>query len=433
MTESGFERTDSGPAVQPVDRQQQLNDYFLDIASGGSLDPETIQYMQSGGSLRLCLREIEQLAEQSPEEQELEQSRGEYVEFLLQHRLPGRGPTRQRRQDLREAYVDNVISKVERVLEAKTPEDSLALRQMPTLISNTSFDEGRELSMEHLSANHLYLLADTALQEHIARRQLIDGHQGRLASAVGNRAARLAIAGSVFTATLVPELHVIPVANPGVADSINTSLEILAAGLFGWEAPEEVRWQYLDFAHGKQSRNLREQLAEDGQTADLALRLAYSSTRYGNSPITGVVTGRNGSEDKDENLQRFEDLDRQFIHLNNDPGGKPYTGDQALGYAARLLIEKRNQVKAILASSDQSNLQEELYIQLGRDILAEDVLRMEKGLSASPIRQSLIRAAGILPALLFPSLIAATARGSLHGKALANDVAPRKDKKNKKE
>lgn len=422
MTQENLDLQAKAPEQQA--RLEQLGGYFNDMATSQS------EYVQTGGSLRLCLKEIGQLLGPSQAEQQLTQQRSAYVNELLERPLLRFRPSRrQRRIGLRDDYVDGVVAKTERIVDAQTPEDSLALQQMPTLIKNTSFAKDDKLSMEDFSANHLYVLIDTALQEHAARRELISEHHSNrpLARFFGNRAVRMVLALGVFVATLTPELHVIPVDGQAVAEEINLSLQFLSAGIFSLEAPEEVRWRYLDFIHGRRSKILHDKLADSQQLSDLALRATYSSTRYGSSTVTGVVTDRSGTSDKAENLRRFRSLDEQFKYLNNDPGGKPYTGDQALGYAARLLIERKSRLAKILAASDDPDQQKELYLGLVKDILVEDVMRMEKGLSSSRVRQPILRAVGIIPAFLFPSAVALTNDASSGGKDVVEVVTVQDD------
>jgi len=411
-------------------RLEQLSEYFTDIADGESLQPDTMLYVQSGGSLRLCLQEIVQLAEKSESEKQLDQKRTDYVDSLLEGPVRRALPSHKRISlGLRDDYVDAVVGKTEEIVDAHTPEEALSLMQMPTLIKNTSFGTANNLSMEDFSANHLYVLIDTALQEHAARRSLIDEHHShtRLVRFFGHRVVRMALAGGVFAATLTPELHVIPVDSQAVTGDIDIALRVISASIFGLEVPEEARWRYLDFIHGRRSKTLHEHLAESKRLSDLALRATYSSTRYGSSSVTGIVTDRFGTDDKDDNMRRFRKLDDEFRHLNNDPGGKPYTGDQALGYAARLLIERKGRLADILAAHDNADEQKKRYLQLVRDIVVEDVMRMEKGLSSSRIRQPLVRLAGIIPAVLFPSALAVTHDASSGGKDVVEVVSIKKD------
>lgn len=402
-------------AVERQPRLDQLCGYFIDMAVGESLSPKTLSYVQSGGSLRLCLQEIANLADKSVYERQLDQERFDYVNTLLERPfIKGRPVYRQTCVGLRNTYIGGVVAKTERIVDAGGPEDALALLQMPTLVENASFKADRPLTMEDFSANHLYILIDTALQEHVARRNLISEHQRNtvMAKVIGNRTVRMAIEAGVFVATVVPALHVIPINSQSISHEVTIALEVLSAGAFGLEAPEEVRWRYLDIVHAKQTKAQREQLAESKRLADLALRAAYSSTRYGGTADVGTVTDRFGTDDKKDNLRRLSKLDEQFRHLNNDPGGKPYTGDQALGYAARLLIERQAQLAEIVALNAQPERQKELYLELVKNILTEDVVRMEKGLSSSRIRQRIVRIAGIIPAVLFPSAL-----------SLANDAS----------
>ena len=427
----------SGLPINIEDRQHrltQLSDFYIDIATGEQLRPETLHYLQTGGNLRLSLQEITKLVDKTAYEQQLDAERSAYVNELFEKPIiKGRPAYRQVRDTLRSEYVEGVVSKTARIVDAHGPKESLALLQMPTLVENTSFIDGEKLSPEDFAANHLYVLIDEALQEHVARRSLIDAHQRKtnIARFFGNRAVRMAIAGGVFVATVTPELHVIPIGSQNIAHDITLALEVLSATVFGLEAPEEIRWRYLDIVHGRRTKKLHEQLAENKNLSDLALRAAYSSTRYGNAVDIGTVTDRSGTDDKKENLRRFNKLDEQFKHLNNDPGGKPYTGDQALGYAARLLIERTDQLASIITPSTDTSEQKKLYLLLVRDIMTEDVMRMEKGLSSSRLRQRVLRVAGIIPAVLFPAALSLAGEASSGGQDVIEAATIKDDKKDK--
>ena len=81
----------------------------------------------------------------------------------------------------------------------------------------------------------------------------------------------------------------------------------------------------------------------------------------------------------------------------------------------------------ILAAHDNADEQKKRYLQLVKDILVEDVMRMEKGLSSSRIRQPLVRLAGVIPAVLFPSALAVTHDASSGGKDVVEVVSIKQD------
>lgn len=400
-------------------RLQQLEGYFLDIAhSQDGIKPETLEYIRGGGNLRLCLNEIEKLSPPCDEAQRVIETRDDYMHALLEHPIVKHSDSMQRRQELETEYIDAVAARVESVINGQTPEAALAVRQMPTLVEQATFDDKQPHELEDLAANHLYILVDAVLREHAHRRDIIDTHQreSRRGHLVGSRALRMAVAGGVFVASVSPKLHVIPIDNEEVAHNVELGLEIFTATVFGWEAPEVIRSSYLDRKHNRRTAKLHEQMAKDQQLSDLALRMAYSSTRYGGSHVVDTVTNRTGTEDMAENLRRFNLLDSEFAHLNNDPGGKPYTGDQALGYAARLLIERPDQLKALIDPDKTPDERKNLYLQLTKEILQEDLIRMRKGLNVSRFRRSLMRAAGIVPAVLFPGALSAASEASTLGR-----------------
>lgn len=421
-------RDGSGPAEQPPltgaqnapaadgDRLSRLRGYFLDIADTTTPQlPDTAAYLKRGGALRLCLNEIETLSEPNEHDVHIASVRSEYMDSLL-HRptIRGRAVRADHCGKLENSYIDVLVAKIERVVDAVTPQDALELGQMPTIIEDSSFDHSKQLSMEDLAGNHLYLLTDTALREHIARRQHIEGYRQRSTAArvLGNRALRMSVAGSVFVASLVPNIGVHPAGWDLLGGDIDLGLQTLSAVVFGVELPEATRLKYLATKHDKRTEELHEQLAGNEQLSDLALRIAYSSTRYGGPGLGDSVAGRSGSSDKAENIHSFKNLDAAFTHLNNDPGGKPYSGDQSLGYAARLLIERDDQLKKIIAAQTSPPEQKKLFLELSRDIIVEDLARMRKGLSLSSLRKGMRRAAFAFPALLFPAYLSAVSDAS---------------------
>jgi hypothetical protein len=330
---------------------------------------------------------------------------------------------------LRTDYVDDAVAEIAELINASGPEAALTLRQMPTILENTTFRADHQLTLEDLAANHLYVLVDTALKEHAKRRELIGEHSAnsRVAKVLGNRAVRLALAGSVFVASVSPQLHVIPIQDHQLAEHLQVGLEVASASVFAIETPEEVRLRYLDIVHEHRTKQLHEQLAESKHLSDLALRIAYSSTRYGGASVADAVTGGSGTDDKAENLRRFGRLDDEFKHLNNDPGGKPYTGDEALGYAARLLIERHDQLQNIVQPGRSPEEQKALYLELAREILIEDVTRMEKGLTTTKLRKGLLKIAGIVPSIIFSTFLSGTGDAVGLGRDVVNVLSPKED------
>ena len=373
--------------------------------------------MEEGGGLRLCLSEIAMLDGAIEDDLRIANARSSYLELVVKPPLIKMRPAQQAKLDeARGTYVDSIIRKINNLLDANSPEDALALRQMPSIIRGTSFTDETKLTAENLAANHLYSLIDTALCEHIARRKLIDEARNnqRVNRLLGNRAVRMALAAGVFISSISPTLHFIPL-KTSYAHDVQLTLEIASASVFGIEAPEEFRWRYLDIKNAKRTKKLHDKLASSRNLSDLALRMTYSATRYGGSSKEEVVTGRAGTDNKEENLKRFNRLDEEFKHMNNDPGGKPYSGNQALGYAARFLIERSEQVSEILEESKTAKDRRQLFIKLAEEIISEDIKRMEEGLGSTKLRQKLILVLGTLTAFAFPSILAAAGHGSSLG------------------
>lgn len=386
------------------ERVELLTGHFMEI-SHGVHSGETAEYVRSGGSLRLCLGEIMALSEPSELDQQVSDIRAAYMDSVL--RKKGFLGRRERKRELRETeavYIETVAAKIAAVIDARTPQEALELGQMPTLVEQASFTEGQELGREGLAANHLYILVDTALKEHVQRRAAIDEHLrgAPVTRILGNRMVNMSVAGAVFAAVITPKVGVVPHHNEHTVETIETGLRVLSGTLLALTAPEAARLRYLQLSHDRRSEELHDQLAGDQHLADLALRITYSSTRYGNMDGVGKVTGRSGTDDKEENLRRFAQLDQEFPHLNNDPGGKPYTGEQALGYAARLLIERDDQLRKIASDDRAPAERRELFLDLVKDILTEDLIRMKKGLNVSRLRRRIINTLAVVPAALFP-------------------------------
>lgn len=386
------------------ERVAQLTTHFMEIATRNH-SPATLDYMSGGGNLRLCLTEIMALSEPCEPDSRVQELRAEYMDSTLQRKgIVHRRARKRRLRDNEEQYVEAVVAKIAAVIDAQTPEEALELGQMPSLVERTSFTD-EPISHDDLAANHLYILVDTALKEHVHRRHAIERHarKGKIARVAGNRTLHMSVAGTVFAAVISPKIGVLPELGTQAVQDVEMAVRVLSATILGFTAPEAARLKYLQIVHDKRSEELQGILAGDRSLADRALRMTYNSTRYGNLDGTGVVTGRSGTDDKDENLRRFARLDREFPHLNNDPGGKPYTGAQALGYAARLLIEREEQIVELTDTAKSPEDRRGLFLGLARDILTEDVIRMKKGLNVSRLRRRIINTVAFLPAILFPN------------------------------
>jgi hypothetical protein len=391
-------------AEDPEARLEKLKARFFDIAYGDPSE-ETIEYLRDGGNIRLCMVEIMALSEPCEQDQQVSSIRAAYMAQVLQrHGFLKRHARLQLLSETEEMYIDAVVEKMGVIIDAQTPEEALELGHMPSVVERASFRDGEELSEEDFAANHLYLLIDTALKEHTQRRQAVEHHQAqsRLTRVVSNRALNLTVAGGVFAAAITPKVGVLPAHGAHMAETIERGLQVLSGTILGLSAPEALRLKYLQMTHDRRTEDLQEDLAEDPSLADRALRMTYNSTRYGNLDGSGVVTGRSGTDDKEENLRRFAAIEEDIPHLNNDPGGKPYTGEQALGYAARLLVEREDYLRDILDGSRSAATRKSLFLGLVRSILVEDLARMKKGVNASRVRRRVLNAAAVVPAALFP-------------------------------
>lgn len=378
------------------ERLQILERLFVDVADTDKpLDPQTQDYLRSGGSARLLISEIDKLSAPRSIEVEATQSREAYLDILLTGTLR---PWQNRELSkleipARDTYVASVMARIAEVLDAQKPEEALAVRQMPSLVRKASFeDTGTPLELDDLAANHLYILVDTVLREHIQRRHYIDQRhrQTRVARISSNRLLRAAIGAGVFGLALSPHVGLVTGDNEQVAANVELTLKCLSGFCFSIESTELVRYTYNGLKQRRQSKKLQNQLAQSQELSDLSLRATYNSTRYGDKSGLGVVTDRAGTPDPEVNKKRFAKLDSEFVHLNNDPGGKPYTGDQALGYSGRLFIERRGQLEQILDPGRTAEERRGLFLALCQDVMMEDLSRMRRGIRDNRVRQFVV-------------------------------------------
>jgi hypothetical protein len=409
------------------DKSERLNfleQRYLDIALTGDEHGLTVdtEYFRRGGSIRSCLTEIEQLAGRTELERDIDDAREGYMAVVLTRpTLRNRHERKARLLAAEVTYIDAVVNKLTQIVDAQSPDEMLKARQVPSLVEKTSFNSDRPIPLKDLAANHLFVLMDTALQEHAHRRQLIQEQQtaSLRARVVGNRVLHVGIAAGIFAAAFVPELGVVPTPDEFITHDIETTLKVISAGILGLDVPELIRLQLLQRKHDAQTKKLNRQLAANQELSDMALRVSYGSPRYGSSNGPHQFTDRYGTTDPTENVRRLELTDSSFEDLHSDPGGRPYTGSQAIGYATRFLIERTEQVKLLADDPTENGARRDQYLQLCRDILLEDVTRMKKGLTVVHYRKEIMKVIGIVPAVLFPTYLA----GASEAKTATSDVS----------
>lgn len=409
------------PILEPVVEQSEtidanagrlatLHTLFRDMADTDGLCDETEQYLIEGGSVRLLLCEIRKLSDPSEPDQAIAVARDRFMShFLPRSPLVARDMHNWALTTAEELYIDTMINKIDAHLEAQTPDEILALQQMPTLVRKTSFEDGKDIDLETLAGNHLYIIIDTLLKEHILRKEAIDEYrqESLVARMAGNRVLRLVLGGLTFGAAVAAHMHVLPAKNEILAEDVELTLKCLAGGMLLFEMPELVRHATSVRRQKSKRHKLHHQLAEGYEMSDLAMQIACSKPRYGNKEHTGVVTNRGGTHDKGLNLHRFRHLDEEFEHMNNDPGGRPYTGDQALAYAARLLIEHRDMVDAIIEPGLSANQRRERYLGLARVLAKEDIIRMKKNQTPHHLREVVLDVVLAAPLAVSPETAAA--------------------------
>src|SRR5579862_4735354 len=390
-----------------------------------------VEYFQNGGSLRLLLQEIIESSPPTAATQHLNGLRSAYIESLFEKAKPLKRSSRAALDEasdwLQAEYVEGVVGKIAAVIDAQTPEEALEVRQMPLLVKEASFIEGKALSEEEFAGNHLYVLIDTALKEHVLRREIIEAHQHRtrVARLLGNRLLLATLAGGVIALSLIPKFGIIPNRDDVFNSDIELGLRGLSVAVLVVDLPEIARLKYLDFKHDKRTDKLHKELSKE-DLSDLSLKMVSGSSRYNCYGSGDTPNDWSGSADAAENLKKFKGLDLKFEHFNNDPEGKPYSGDQALGYAARLLLERRDQIREIIDPLKPAAEQKALYLELCRDILTEDVRRMKKGLNVSLPRR-IAMGAVLLPTVIMPEAAVLSDAATL-GQSVAQLLKPKKDK-----
>jgi hypothetical protein len=385
------------------ERLECLRDYFLELA-----DPEaplsltTREYLSRGGSLRIILSQLAELTPDRATEQACETARDTYLDTLLgQNIAPWKHDEHLESETAaREAYVSSVLARIEEVLDADTDEQAFEIQQMPSLVQETSFGDSANTPTD-FAGNHLYLLLDTCAREHLARRAYIDQHkQGSLvARFMASRRLRTVAGAGVFALALSPHLGLLVGDHEEFREKAEFFLRSVSGTVFSTEALALARYTLADRKHKKEFTKLREEISEEPDLTDLSFRAIYSSTRHGDEADGGPILHRSGSDDPETNLAHLKKLDQQFPHLNNDPGGKPYSGDQALGYAGRFFIERREQIDAILSADLSGPERRASYMQLCREVLEEDLRRMRYGLVENRFRRLLFNVVALPPAI----------------------------------
>lgn len=393
-----------------ADRLEYLRGVYLDLAEheGRATTPEAMEFVRYAHSLKRCIYEIDELSPPDPEDLKLDALRAEHVAASLQQALPVTRAKREQtdayRQDLQDRYIEGIIAKVARFIDADTPEAFLSLRQLPQLVRQVNFDNPDDLTLEAMAGSHLHVLLDVALREKVQRRDLIRSHQTRsmVARVAGNRAVRMTVAGSVFVLSLAPEVGAVPHGYDLLDENIHATLRTLSALMIGVDLPEVIRHKYIIARRTKKAHKLYDQLSEDRELSDMALRMAYSASRYGGANREEAVTGRAGTDDKEENVRRFHRLD-EYLGRPESLGGRSYSGHDALDYAARIMIEHKDKLAEITDRARSPQEKRQLFLGFCRMLLIEDVERMQQKVSDTKLHRRAMSVLAVLPAIFMGS------------------------------
>lgn len=427
-----------GPIYSPEltqiqrDRLEYLQGVYLDLAEheGQATTPDAKEFLKDAHSLKRCVYEIDELSPPDPDDLQLDELRSEHVTASLRQVLPltraRREQTEASRQHLQDQYIDGIVAKIAKFIDADTPEASLGLRQLPQLVKQVNFDSPDAMTPEVMAGNHLYVLLDVALREKSKRRDLIQSYQTRsmVARIAGNRAVRTTVAGSVFVLSLAPEVGAIPHGYDLLDENIHETLRALSALMIGVDLPEIIRHNYIIARRAKKTHKLYDQLSEDKELSDLALRMAYSSSRYGGVTSEKAVTGRAGTDDKEENIRRFHRLD-EYLERPESLGGRSYSGHDALDYAARIMIEHKDKLAEITDQAKQPEEKRQLFLEFCRMMLVEDVQRMQQKVSDTKLHRRAMSLLAVLPAIFMESDAASLSESSTMSRDTADLIKTR--------
>jgi hypothetical protein len=397
-------------------RLEYLRGVYLDLAEheGQATTPEAMEFLRYAHSLKRCVYEIDELSPPDPDEVQLDTLRSEHVTASLKQALPltkaRREQTDTYRQNLQDQYIDGIVAKIAKFIDADTPEEFLNLRQLPQLVKQVNFDNPDALTPEAMAGSHLHVLLDVALKEKSKRRDLIQSYQTRskIARVAGNRAVRTTVAGSYDL----------------LDENIHATLRVLSALMIGVDLPEIIRHRYIIARRTKKAHKLYDQLSEDKELSDLALRMAYSASRYGGASSEKAVTGRAGTDDKDENVRRFHRLD-EYLGRPESLGGRSYSGHDALDYAARIMIEHKDKLAEITDKTKSSEEKKQLFLQFCRMMLVEDVERLQQKVSDTKLHRRAMSLLAVLPAIFMESDAASLSESSTMSRDTAELIKSR--------
>ncbi len=394
---------------------ERLQRLFCDVAGSSSVHTyeDTVALIDGGGGLDAILAAKQAIFGPSDQDKATAQVRTEYLRVVMRKPLiRGRKARAQLSYALEQQYIDSVVTNIENVLDANTAEEALTVGHLPRLVQGASFDEAAEepLTIDDLAGHHLHVLVHTALGEHISRREHIDQYRqrSRIAKVLGSRTMRMMVAGGIFAASLTPKLGVLPASADILGEDIDIGLKLTSAAIICLEAPEALRLKYLAHKHDKDTHELHNRLASGHRLSRLALLIAHSTPRY-TAGLAGSssLLGKGETIDKNDSLRQFQQLHVGLTRPNHDTTTGFDRGALALGYAARLLIqpEKRKQLHAIVTQEKSPEDRRELFLQLSREILKEDLTRMRKGLYAVHLHKLIKRAVVMVPPALFSSYL----------------------------
>lgn len=413
----------------PSSREGQLERIFLSLADDAALSNEAHLYAEDGNGLRNCLAELAHLREPHEIDQVVAANREAYMRVALTRpTIFNRIERKQQLQRTEQAYIGSILAKLETYLSSDgSPQSALELGQMPSLLRKASFHDGQSVEKRDFAANHLHLLMDTALQEHAARRRIIDEQKQAtpMTRIKNNRWLHIGVASVVFGAAFVPEVVSVPRPDEFITQDIELGLKLSSAAIFGIDGPEIIRLAYLDHIHNKRTDELNERLIANKDKCDQALRIVFGSPHYGSSQGFLAHSNRFGTDDPVKNAEMLASIDAQIEKMKGDPGGRPYSGRQALGYAARFLLERPDQLEQILQTQG-IDAQQQAFLHFGQEILQEDLDRMKRGLTINRLRKSMMRGVAVILSPLITNDMSAASEAAAASRDITDHTVGRR-------
>ncbi len=373
------------------------------------------QFVESGGQLEDLMAEVAEYeaangdnlipVQISAPDKELSDARKQFVELTVKSRgLLHRTEKQEARGAAEERYMAAFKAKLEYLssIPKGDREAALNLSLLPQVVEKMGFDS-KDMTLEELAGNQLHVLADALCREQLFRQHLEEKASDRGAKKLvrmvtKNKVVRGLVAGSIFAASAFTLAHGLPESQQHLAELTEKGLGTLGAMITSRELLEGTFEGYESFSERFKLKKAKGELAADPQLADLALRTAYNQ-------IEAIPGDRKGTDDKDENLRRFDNIQEDYEELYTAPGGKPYSAEMMLEYSKQLYLEQRPMLDSIAASSSPEE-RKQIYGRLTEVILGNDLEKFKTEITGNRVKKNIFRGLSILSAVVASKYLA---------------------------